>query len=504
MDSLPSLSSDRNLLQKQLQSAYRLAEAESRESCLKYLSHVVINSVPPRPFREIAKSWQWTLANKLTPAVEYAAGVRDSYTGPRRFWITLPKGSDKTTLVARLTNWAIAFSRNRLVAYAAAKDRDQANLLVDAMQAEANLNPWLGSRLNFRNFKVKGPSDSVLSVEATDAGGAAGLRGDLIVCDELTEWTDEAYFNQIGLVGLHKRPRSVLIIITNAGVRDSWQYEYLQKFKELAKEPPSSKKAGWWVYEAPKLLQLDTWMSLEELADLRKLVPPAMARKLYDNEWIPPGLDCQYLSIEQARSCEDPKLPANRERGEPGKTYWAGVDYGASKDRTALCVLHRTGDSIIIDRMDVFQGTKEEHVPIAKIEAWLDFIADKFPLEMVVIDRWQMEQVIQRYQRRIPLEVFEPRSGLGNYAMAENFRGLVVNGKVKWSPLCGALQTKQGLETFSTELSSVSVKIVGTNYRVFNDVGAHDDRYVAAAMPALYAMRKEANKNLPKNLELWF
>jgi phage terminase large subunit-like protein len=128
-----------------------LAVKRSRQSLSGYLDSVVIDSRPERKrFRDVREPWQTHITDAVTPAIEYAAGTRQSYTGPRCFFITLPTGHDKTSLVARCVTWAITFGKNAdkaVKAVAAAADTGQARILLDAAKRESKANPWLDTRL---------------------------------------------------------------------------------------------------------------------------------------------------------------------------------------------------------------------------------------------------------------------------------------------------------------------------------------------------------------------
>lgn len=499
-DLLLSSTPKRETLIKELEKRYQLAERVSYGNCMAYLNQIIINSVPPKPFRVVAEPWQWALNHRVIPAIEYAANVRKVYDGPRKFWLTLPKGHDKTTMIGRLLNWAIGFPQTHLTAYAAAKDREQAALIVDAMTTEVNLNPWLKKRLEFKNFKVLGANYSKLHVLACDAGGSQGIRGDLLIVDELTQWTNQKFFSDL-ISGIDKRPKGVLIIITNAGVVGSWQWDALQ---EAHRSMQSDRK--WWVYEAPYALA--SWMDRESINQVRRMMPDAYARMLFDNVWINPTEGCEYLTRDQCLVCEDSELPVKVTQGQEDRTYFAAIDYGPVKDRTALCLLHREGEQLVVDDLTVLQGSKENHVPISKVEEWIDWARNNFRLDRIVIDKYQMESTIQKYQGLVHMDVFEPRGTSGNHAIAENFRHLVINKQIRWHPSCGLLMVKgkDGSivpQTLTDELTSVAVKIMPNGYRVYNPPGTHDDRVVSVAMVALYAMRATMKRDLQFS-DIWF
>src|SRR5262249_35055955 len=112
-----------------------------------YLRAVLIDRVPEaQPFARVAEPWQMDLLEAMVPAVEAVAGLRPDYRGPMSFWRTLPRGHDKTSSIGRLCCWLLAYAPRRLSLAAGAGDSDQAEILGEAMKAEAALNPWLMAR----------------------------------------------------------------------------------------------------------------------------------------------------------------------------------------------------------------------------------------------------------------------------------------------------------------------------------------------------------------------
>jgi phage terminase large subunit-like protein len=311
-------------------------------SAVDYLRQVVIDSRPePRRWGDVAYPWQLDLGARVAPMIEAVAGLRKGYTGPRNFWATLARGHDKTSFIGRLLNWALAYGKTPIKMSAAAADGDQAGLLREAMQAEASLNPWLADRLSFGREFVRGRGGN-LRILSADAASAFGRRDDLVVCDELTHWVGERggkgerLFSALWS-GRSKRPGSVFVVISNAGVIDSWQWAAMQEAK---KDP-----ARWLVF-APDG-RLPTWMRPEDIDALRAMLPPATARRVLDNVWIDPAEASGYLNRAQIVACEDeslayqPVAPWSRE----GIAYYAAIDYGPRRDRTALGVVHREPDA---------------------------------------------------------------------------------------------------------------------------------------------------------------
>lgn len=482
-----------------LRNAYEAADLESSRGVPEYLRHVVIDSKPePRLFRDVAEPWQWALIARIAPAVEAAAGVFRGapYGGPRSFWLTMPKGHDKTTLIGRMLNWALAYARTpSFNAYAAAVDKEQAALLSEAMATEASLNPWLGRHLKFGNWKVDGRG--TLKILASDSHSAQGSKPDFLVMDEVTLWKDEDFFDAL-VSGTTKRKGMVTLVITNAGWLHTWQR---RKFEEVAAQPKR-----WWHYEAPG--RIASWMDPAEIEANRRLILPAEARRLYDNQWVDPAEGAGFVTREDVIACgrlgKDLGLLA-KYRGEGRGGYVASIDYGPVRDRTVMAVMHhdRARDLVVVDRMDVLQGSRKNRVPIAAVEAWLDQVMQAFPLDCVVIDPYQMESTIQKYRNKVVVEPFEPRGGKANYELAQTLRSLVANHKIAWYPGCGDVETPRGPHTLADEFCELIVRNLAYGYRIDHPPGKHDDRVVCLGMGAVAALRVRPKMLLRESEWYW-
>ena len=464
----------RDQLEQQLQRAFHIAEVASARSMKGYLDSVIIDSRPePRRFAHVARDWQWRRLDYMLSPIESLCGLRPEYKGPRNTWETLPRGHDKTTGLARICNWVLAFSRKPIEIIAAAADFDQAALLTEGMQAEARLNPWLAKRITFGTKRIKGPG-GVLKILTADSATSFGLRSDLIVCDEVTHWKKRDLWDTLWS-GRQKRPGSVFVVITNAGTLGSWQHEILEQIKT----DPS-----WTVYEAPG--QLNSLMDAEAIQRDRALLPNGVARRVLDNVWIDPAEESGYLTKQEiaigTQLGIEKKLVYNS-AGLHTNEYVAAVDYGARRDRTAMCVMHVDSDGVyVLDRMDILQGSPGNPVPIASVDAWVESVANNFHNPLIIIDPWQMEATVQKFENRLRVERFDARSGKSNYEMAELLRSLLVNKRLAWYPDPAPLQVGKRRETLVEEMSALIIKTTGAAYRFDHTNGLHDDRTIAMGM----------------------
>jgi hypothetical protein len=320
---------------------------EAAASLGNYLGHVEIDSRPePMSWGLCWETWQKQIVRPLIPAIERMAGLRPAYDGPRSFFLVLPRGHDKTGLIGRLANWAIAFARKPLHAVAAASTREQAAILLGSMKAEIRLNDWLAERLTPQSYVVHGPGGK-LQIIAADANHSSGLKCDLIICDELTFWAKRDLFDVL-YSGREKRPESVFIVITNAGLRGSWQWNLLQQALADSKH--------WHVYLAPTDTTLAGWMTPDRIAAVRAVIPRGHARRVLDNHWID-QTETPLLSFAAITGCQTDCLwpQGLAPRGTRPELY-VGIDIGRTQDRTVIWTIELLGDVGVTREIKVLEA----------------------------------------------------------------------------------------------------------------------------------------------------
>lgn len=486
------------IIDRKVAVADRLLSHYCTKSLRYYLQHVVIACEPkPRPFGAVAEPWQRELLKYKIPAIEYVAGLNPSYYdiptntgGPLTFLTVLPRGHDKSSLEGRLASWLLIASKKYIPAYIVATDKDQGKLILAAMRAEAELNPWLYDQLTFTDKRVDGPCGFV-EVLPADAGSAYGLRGRFYIFDEWTHWKNELMSNAV-MSGSEKVPGRVLVILSNAGVKGSWQHT-----QKLLFERDSDCK----VFERQG--QLASWMNADRVRKMGEKLPPAERRRVLHNEWIDAATESGYLLPHEIDACASLGHMMGlqyRIRRDPGvSNYVAAIDYGASKDRTVCVVLHQTKDgSFVVDRMDVFQGSTTSRVPIAKVEEWVMDVHKGFAPRAYVVDPSQMEGTIQLMTAKSMNVIrFTGRSGADNMAMAILLQSLIVKQRLLWYNKCGYQKVtnkakREEEQDLTWELKQLVVKRMSYGWRFDHESGHHDDKAVAVGMAALTAVEYTA------------
>jgi hypothetical protein len=161
--------------------------------------------------------------------------------------------------------------------------------------------------------------------------------------------------------------------------------------------------------------------------------------------------------------------------------YRIGIDLGLSHDRTAVAVAHAEIDPgteppsrrIVLDRLVVFEGTKDHPVRISEVEAAVLSLQRAYNRARVRADPWQAVGMIQRLRAR-GVTVQEWSYTAGRYGeMASSLYALLRDGRIDLYPDDGLFD----------ELRSVRLQeTVPGVLRIQHDPGRHDDRCVAIGM----------------------
>ena len=316
---------------------YRLLMSQGDDSPLHhFLYHCTIDSKPdPLPFCRVYRPWQWERIKRRAPMVEYACGYRPDYKGdPQNSWETWPRGHDKTGETARICVWAAAFARKPIKGTVVASDGEQAALLFDAAKTTIQLNPWLKEKVGTKGSMIEGDGGHI-TIRTHDAAGSYGLTDDLTILDELTHWQSRALWDTL-ISGSGKVPTGAMLVMTNAGVVGSWQWDILQD----ALDDPL-----WRVYQSPPKTILADWMTMERIESIRRKMSASTARRVWDNEWVD-ATDLPLLTFDEILSCEDWECLWTRrpESFAYRPELYMGVDVGRTNDLTVIWTLEQVRD----------------------------------------------------------------------------------------------------------------------------------------------------------------
>lgn len=476
------------------------ADVQSRKGYIHFLPHVVVNSSPKRQrFRLCGQDWQWDREYRRAGVIDNICGINPTYTGKRWFWSGCAKGNDKSTGVGRRLLYCLAYSTKALQIYICSGKEEQAAIITSAMKMELEANPWLAKRAWVSDYSGGGASGSELHVLPMKAATGQGIFPDYLVADEVTHWehAEGRKFWDFIVASVGKRASvCVFEVLTNAGFKGSWQWDVRNEYEN---------SPYWDFYEQPPHSKLASWLVPELIDELAKGMSRGEKRRLHGNEWIDPGEENGVVSLKDAENCVDPTLE-ERTDGDPRTRYFAAIDYGELHDRTALCVMHNVPgtDEVVIDRLDVWQGSPENPVLIdipedwdgkdrgipapRSVEGWIELVRKHFKVLAFVFDKYQMTSLLQKYQRRnVRCEVFDYLAGKRNMHMAKLLQTMIQNRKLTWSKDAGLLENASD-STFALELARLVRKPMVYGWRIDHEASGHDDRATAVGMGLCYCV----------------
>ncbi|MBS0208724.1 MAG: hypothetical protein JSS27_07200 [Planctomycetes bacterium] len=390
-------------------------------------------------------AWQSRDFLALDPAWRRVVG-HDVSPPCLRAWLERPRGHSKTSDLATMISWALFASRRRLAGVCAAGDQDQARLLRDAVAKLTALNPWLGELLDVQRDRiVNRRTGSELAILTSDAPTSYGLTPDFIICDELTHWANRDLWDSL-FSSAAKRASCLLLVITNAGWVDSWQFET----REAVRTDPR------WHFHRLDGPQA-SWITADRLAEQERLLPAKAYRRLWLNHWSDGAGDA--LDDGDVRAALTLSGPPNGP--QRGFAYVAGLDLGLARDASALVVLgkhvgwterqprpKRTIRNRVLQALDDLDDTPSAVLPeldahyhegtgrlqlaavriwrpmpghrvqLEDVEAELLRLHKQFRLVTLAADPWQAEFLLQRlHKANLPTEPI-PFSGSNLMAMA--------------------------------------------------------------------------------------
>ena len=321
--------------------------------------------------------------------------------GPPYHFLTRARGYSKSTdLAAVAVGLMVAGLPAGARLYGVAADRDQGRLLIDSIAGFVARTPGLAGLVTVDAFKASTASGTTLEILAADAAGAWGLRPSFVIVDEIAQWASTSGPRRLWEAvtsALAKVDGARLVCLTSAGDPAHWSHKVLT----LAKADPL-----WRVHE---VAGPPPWADPARLAEQRRRLPESMYRRLFENEWS--AAEDRLVAPDDLAACvtlSGPQDPVD------GVRYVVGLDLGLKRDRTVAAIAHsepladgREGRRVVLDRMEVWQGSRLRPVELGDVEAWLGEASRRYNGAPIVADPWQAVGLLQRLRdRRVRVEEF--------------------------------------------------------------------------------------------------
>ena len=185
-----------------------------------------------------------------------------------------------------------------------------------------------------------------------------------------------------------KRSNCLLVVISNAGFVDSWQWSV----REAARTDPA------WIFSRLDGPQA-SWLTADRLAEQRRMLPAVAYARLWENQWSSGGGDALTPADIAAAFLPDLQPMTGK---EPGWLFVAGVDLGLTRDCSAVVVLGvpAGGKSgrIRLAHNRLWRPTLGKKIDLTEVERHVLDLDAQYNLETVAFDPWQMEHLAQRLE----------------------------------------------------------------------------------------------------------
>jgi hypothetical protein len=376
-------------------------------------------------------------------------------------FLTRARGGSKTTDLSAVMLSVLLASEERLRCFWLAADGRQGELAVDCIAGFVARTPALEGRVEVQARKVIVPATGAsLEIMPADAAGAWGLTPHWLFVDEIANWTDTAASRRLweaASSAVAKRPNARMAVLTTASTPDHFSYRVL----EHARTSP--------LWRVSERSGPPPWMAKDRLAEQRSRLPHAVFEQLFMNTWT--AADGAFLDpavVEAAFSLDGATL----ERGPGVSSYVAGLDLGTVNDRTVFAVGHRDGDRVLLDRMEVWQGSRKRPVDFGTVEEFIVHAHRRFGFKLR-LDPWQGLDLAQRLRAQgVIAEEFTFSAG-SKQRLAATLLSAINAGNL-------LLYDADGLRD---ELLALRLTQTSSGAWTFDHQrGGHDDRAVALAL----------------------
>ncbi len=425
-------------------------------SALDLLSALVLED--GRRWGEAAESWQLDDARAI---------LEPGDDGARLHYLTRPRGGSKTGDLAGIAIAALLEQLpKRSRSYAAAADRDQAQLLVDAVAGFVARTPEIGGALRVDSYRVSAErSGASLEALASDEASSWGLKPKLMVVDEFGQWKSTSgprRFWRALFSALVKDPASRLVVMTSAGDPAHWSHEIL----ELA-------RAGSPRWRVSEVAGPVPWLSAVDVEEQRRMLPPWEFDRLILNRWA--TSDDRPFTLADVTLC----LRSAVVLPPAGHRCVLTLDLGWRHDRTVIAVSHRESGAdgrMVVDLLERLSGSRRREVDLSGVEGRVLELARRYGAT-VRVDPAQAVGMMQRLRRAGVSVVEHTFSQASNTRLALKLHELVREHRLSMPEQPEAVE----------EFLNVQLRELGPGvYRLDHDASGHDDQVVVIGMAAVH------------------
>lgn len=246
----------------------------------------------------------------------------------RRIWIERTKGGSKDSDAAVSLLWLLMFATRPVRCRIGAADQQQADevrlIVQQILRMDSPLNAYLDTFIDVQGTRILNKQNgSRADILTADKFGSHGSRPDFTLINELSHIGDQQFAETL-FDDADKVRTSVVLVCSNAGHLDTWQYQW----HELARTSPR--------FHFSALTEPAPWIDPVDLEDSQRRNSAARFNRLWRGQWVRNvGNALEEADIEAAITLVSP--PAEPQR-DP-RPFIAALDIGVRRDHSALVVL---------------------------------------------------------------------------------------------------------------------------------------------------------------------
>lgn len=428
----------------------------------------------------------------------------DPETGLRRFRravFSVPKKSGKTTLASLCALHHLLFDpfeHDREV-YSIAGDLDQALIVLEQAKKIIKRSPQLralfGKGADYQRELVLDDRETGevhrFRPLSSDSPTSHGLNPSLVIVDEGWQFRNYELLEAVALGPQRRCPLQLWVTYAGlkaqmvdgnplydlyraglAGTDPTLYFMWRSGLEAYDDLPPGFIRAGY-------------------LDEQRRALPSNRFNRLHLNQWG--EQDVGFLTGEEIAAATV-KTPAPDRSARP---HVLAIDYGRSKDHTALMAAARDEfNNILVSAALTLKGSPEHPVPLDVVEDAIVDHVERFNVQRVIVDPWQMIGSAERLSKRLQWPLFDTATAdakptakaivlrpIGAAYLNRLTQGLLGTFRSK------TIQIPSVLVELLDQLGAVIVKDTFYGTRIDSGSGAgvrgHDDLVIVLGMVAL-------------------
>lgn len=301
-------------------------------------------------------------------------------------FLTRSRGSSKTGDLSAVALALLLSVEGPERLYWLAADSGQGGLAIDAIDGYARRTSGLAGQIEVLSREVRVPlTGARLEVLPADAPGAWGLNPRAIFVDELANWTEGPAARRLweaASSSVAKRPDANLVVLTTASTPEHFARKVLDHAEESE------------LWRVNEIRGPAPWASPERIREQKSRLPDAIFRQLFQNEWTAAeGAFLDPATVDAAFALEGESAVSGRHG------YVAALDLGAVNDRTVLAIGHREGETVQLDRMETWQGSRLRPVNFEEVERYIVLSHGAYGFDLR-LDPWQGLDLAQRLRKQ--------------------------------------------------------------------------------------------------------